>query len=84
MSTKNENNQYKGNMIDRSKFIICTGGAITSLTLLGVDAFADLPKLMKKSKYKIINFSYPDISHKLYNYIYIRFIISENLRKINL
>jgi len=53
MSTKNENNQYKGNMIDRRKFIISTGGAITSLTLLGVDAFAALPKLRKKSKYKI-------------------------------
>ena len=53
MSTKNENNQYKGDMMDRRKFIISTGGAITSLTLFGVDAFAALPKLRKKSKYKI-------------------------------
>ena len=53
MSTENKYNQYKGYMMDRRKFIISTGGAITSLTLFGVDAFAALPKLRKKSKYKI-------------------------------
>ncbi len=53
MSKKNKDVFSTVDSLNRRKFIFLSGSALVSFTLLGGNAFSALPKLKKKSKYKV-------------------------------
>ena len=53
MSKKNKDVFSTVDSLNRRKFIFTSGSALVSFTLLGGNAFSALPKLKKKSKYKV-------------------------------
>ena len=53
MSKKNKDVISTVDSLNRRKFIFTSGSALVSFTLFGGNAFSALPKLKKKSKYKV-------------------------------